>query len=195
MKSLRISSVVLLIAVVVAAFGFTARASEADKLTIFTFSAPVELPGISLPPGTYVFKVLDSMGDRNVVQVFDKDQKTLYATFLTIPDYRLKTPEKPIVRFSETMAGAPPAIKAWWYPGESDGWEFVYPKSRAMELARDSNQAVPSMPSELATNITKTAKSSSEASVKAMTSAPLKAQQANGTETSVGESFSAKSPN
>ena len=84
MKALRTAAVVLFIAVVVAAFGIATKANEADKTTVFTFSAPVELPGLTLPAGTYVFKVLDSVSDRNIVQVFDKDRTHLYATFLTI---------------------------------------------------------------------------------------------------------------
>ena len=114
MKILRATTVALawFMVLVVMALAFTTRADETDKKTIFTFSEPVELPGVTLPAGTYVFKVLDSMSDRNIVQVFDKDETHLYATFLTIPDYRRQPSDKPIVRFSETAAGGPPAIKA-----------------------------------------------------------------------------------
>jgi len=37
---------------------------------VVTFSGPVEIPGKALPAGTYVFKLLDSQGNRNIVQVF-----------------------------------------------------------------------------------------------------------------------------
>ena len=36
------------------------KADEWDKKTIFTFNAPVEVPGKVLTPGTYVFKLLNS---------------------------------------------------------------------------------------------------------------------------------------
>jgi hypothetical protein len=195
MKFARTASVILCLAALATVLGSVAKASERDKKTIFTFSTPVELPGISLPAGTYVFKLMDSLSDRNIVQVFDKDEMHLYATFLTIPDYRPHVTDKTIVRFSETAPGAPAALKVWFYPGESTGWEFVYPKSRAMELAKAANQAVPSMPTEMAGEITKPAKNSKDANVKAMSNASLKAQQANGNETEVGDSFSAKAPN
>lgn len=194
MKTLRIVLAIAFVAAM-AALALATNAADLEKTTIFTFSSPVELPGVALPAGTYVFKVLDSGADRNVVQVFDKDQKHLFATVLTIPDYRPQPSDKAIVRFSETAAGAPPAVKVWFYPGDTSGWEFVYPKSRAMELAKASNQAVPSMPSELTPNITKPVSGSKDAPVKAMTSAPLKAQRPNGSETSIDESFSAKAPN
>src|ERR1700758_3928834 len=82
-----------------------ARADEWDQKTIFTFSGPVEIPGQVLTAGTYVFKLADSSSDRNIVQVFNKDENHLYGTFLAIPDYRMKTPSKPIITFEERAAG------------------------------------------------------------------------------------------
>ena len=113
-----------------------AAADVADKKTIVTFNAPVEVPGKVLPPGTYVFKLMDTAGSRNVVQIFDKDQKQLYATILAVPNYRLDPPEKPIISFEERPSGSPDAIKAWFYPGEQYGWQFVYPHDRATEIAK-----------------------------------------------------------
>ena len=46
------------------------------------------------------------------------------------------------VRFLEAGAGAPPAIKTWWYPGERIGYEFVYPKAQARRLAQRTRQPV-----------------------------------------------------
>ena len=62
-----------------------ARADVWNQKTVVTFSGPVEIPGQQLPAGTYVFKLLDSQSDRNVVQVFDKSETHLYGTFLTVP--------------------------------------------------------------------------------------------------------------
>src|SRR5712671_7615342 len=67
-----------------------APADVADRKTIVTFSAPVEVPGKALPAGTYVFKLLDSTSNRNIVQIYDKDEKQLLATILAIPDYRMQ---------------------------------------------------------------------------------------------------------
>jgi hypothetical protein len=76
-----------------------AKADEMDQKTVFTFSGAVEIPGQVLLPGTYVFKLMDSQSDRNIVQVFNKNENHLYGTFLTIPDYRLKPAGKPIITF------------------------------------------------------------------------------------------------
>lgn len=189
MKNLLRLGQFLCVLTIVLAAGFVANASESDKKTIFTFSQPVDLPGVALPAGTYVFKVLDSLSDRNIVQVFNKDETKLIGTFVTIPDYTPQPSDKTIVKFSETSAGGPKAIKEWFYPGENVGWEFVYPKKRAVELAKASHQAVPSMPDNMTSNITQQAKNSSDSSVIALKQTPIKAEEANGAEEEVAHVF------
>jgi hypothetical protein len=145
-----------------------ASASVADQKTVVTFSAPVEIPGKVLPPGTYVFKLLDSTANRDIVQIFDKDEKQLYATILAIPNYRMEPPDKPIITFEERASGAPEAIKAWFYPGDDHGHQFVYPQTRAAELAKRTNQNVLSMRNEMTKNMATNSKSASDSSVQQM---------------------------
>jgi hypothetical protein len=126
----------------------SAKADEFNRKTEITFSGPVEIPGVHLtgwgvlPAGTYVFKVMDSQSDRHIVQIFSKDEKTVYATILAIPNYRLKPTDKTVITFRERPAGEPEALRAWFYPGRNWGEEFVYPKSKAVVLAKVSNVAV-----------------------------------------------------
>jgi hypothetical protein len=120
----------------------SARADEYTKLTYLTFSGPVQLPGITLPGGTYMFKLADPDSGRRVLQVWDKDGMKLYTTLLTIPDERMEATDKPVVMFSERPAGQPQAIKSWFYPDERIGQEFVYPKSQAMQIAKENHAAV-----------------------------------------------------
>jgi hypothetical protein len=122
-----------------------ARADEWNKLTYLTFSGPVQVPGTTLPAGTYMFKLADTMTNRHVVQVYDKAGKKLFATMLAIPDERLEPAGKNIVLFAERPSGSPQAVKAWWYPGDTIGDEFVYPRSQALRIARDTHQPVLSM--------------------------------------------------
>src|SRR5881396_2416698 len=82
-----------------------ARADEWNKKTVLTFSAPVQIPGATLPAGSYVFKLADLMGNRHVVQVFDKDEKKIYTTIVAIPNQRLDAGDKPVVLFSERSSG------------------------------------------------------------------------------------------
>src|SRR4051795_11717793 len=125
-----------------------ARADDWNRKTTITFSAPVEIPGVHLagwgvlPAGTYVFKILDSQTDRHIVQIFNKDETTIYATILAIPNYRLQATDKTVMTFRERPAGQPEALRAWFYPGKNWGEEFVYPKSKAMELAKSTNVPV-----------------------------------------------------
>ena len=140
-------------------------ADEHDKKTFVTISAPVEIPGKVLLPGTYVFKLLDSSSNRNIVQIFDEDQKHLQATILAVPDYRLNPPDKPLILFEERPAGTPMAVKAWFYPYDSYGEEFVYPRKQAAAIAKRTNQNVLSMRDEMTKNIAAPSKSVGDASV------------------------------
>ena len=76
------------------------------------------------------------------MQVFDKDEKKIYTTMLAVPNQRLEPSDKPIVLFSERASGSPQAVKVWYYPGETIGNEFVYPKSQAMKIAKETHPRV-----------------------------------------------------
>ena len=131
----------------------TARADDWNRKTVITFSEPVEVPGVgqhNLPAGTYVFKILDSQPDRHIVQIFNQDESQVLTTILAIPNYRLKTTDKTTITFRERPTGQPEALRAWFYPGRAWGEEFVYAKSRAIELAKETNTPVLTTPIELA---------------------------------------------
>jgi hypothetical protein len=119
------------------------RADSWDKKTNITFSDAVQVPGATLPAGTYVFKLLNSSSDRYVVQIFNERQDHVFATILAIPDYRLNPPEKTHISFYEAPAGQPEPIKAWFYPGDNFGREFVYSKAEADVIATAAHETVP----------------------------------------------------
>jgi hypothetical protein len=151
MKRLKVVTMLCGFVLMALAFSAKVQADTYDKKTTFTFSAPFEVPGVDaqvLPAGTYVFKLLDSMSDRNIVQIFNEAGTHIYTTILAIPNYRLKATDKTVLTFGERGAGSPEAIKAWFYPGETWGQEFVYPKKRALELAKIVNEPVLAVPVE-----------------------------------------------
>jgi hypothetical protein len=114
-----------------------------DQRTEFTFNAPVELPGVTLPPGTYVFRFIDATTQKKVMQVQAKDDTNKnYGLFLTINAIRPRASEEAELRFLETPAGKPAAVKTWWYPGNTIGREFIYPKEQAKRLAMATNTTV-----------------------------------------------------
>ena len=166
-----------------------ANADTWDRLTKVTFSGPVEIPGQVLPAGTYWLKLLDSPSNRNIVQIFNEDRNKVHATILAIPDYRLKPTDKTVITFDEREANSPPAVKAWFYPGDTYGQEFVYPKERAVRLAGVVHQPVPSMPSNLEADTKMSPKSASEPSVVALKKAPVKAEQPTGEEVEITDIF------
>lgn len=139
---MRVMTIVCCAAALTVALAPGARADEWNKKTILTFSGPVQIPGATLPAGSYVFKLADIPGNRHVVQVFDKDEMKIYTTMLAIPNERLEATDKPIVLFAERASGSPQAVKVWFYPGDRIGNEFVYPKAQAMRIAKETHQSV-----------------------------------------------------
>jgi hypothetical protein len=131
-----------------------AKADQWDQRTIFTFSGPVEIPGQVLPPGTYVFKLADSSSDRNIVQVFNQDENHIYGTFNTVPDYRVQPTGRPVITFEERAAGAPAAVRAWFWPGDYYGHEFIYHKARPAALASVNTTPAAPAPTQLAQTTT-----------------------------------------
>jgi LPXTG-motif cell wall-anchored protein len=121
------------------------RADELNKKTVMTFSQPIEIPGQILPAGTYTFKLLDSLSDRHIVQIFTADGTRLITTVLAINNYRLHPTGESVVKFAERSGDNPEALKAWFYPGDNFGQEFVYPKPRAVQLAVAANEPVPAV--------------------------------------------------
>ena len=123
-----------------------AKADEENRKTIVSFNHRVEIPGGQvLPAGKYVFKVLDPSANPNIIQILSEDEKHLYGTIMAIPTYRLRQTEKTVMTFSTKAAGAPAAIRTWFYPGSTRGVEFVYPKMqpRAVDLAKLAPKPAP----------------------------------------------------
>jgi len=135
MKLLKMMTRVLFVVVLCVLAIPRATADEHNKKTKVTFTEPVEVPGAILPAGHYTFALMDSLRDRNIVQISNEDQTKIYATILAINNYRLTPTGKTVITFSERPSGTPEALHAWFYPGDSFGQEFVYPKSRAHQLA------------------------------------------------------------
>src|SRR4029453_8664256 len=129
-------------AILAACLAPASQAEELTKLIYFTFSAPVEMPGMVLPAGSYKFELADPDSTRRVVRISDKEGGKIHGIFLSIPDQKLEPTDKPIVMFRETPAGAPEAVKAWFYPGETTGYEFVYPHDQALKIAKAAHTSV-----------------------------------------------------
>jgi hypothetical protein len=143
MKSL---SALALAALGVAAIGVTpAAADNWNKTTFLTVNETIQVPGAVLPPGKYVVRLLDSPSNRHIVQFLNEDRTKLITTVLAIPNERMQPAGETQLRFYETTGNEPPALRAWFYPGDNFGQQFVYPKEQARVLARSSGRYVPTM--------------------------------------------------
>lgn len=181
MSHMRLCGLIMLLALMGVLATPRASASPSNQAVKVTFSGPVEVPGTALPAGTYVFKTMLDDPDGHVIQIWTADRTKLLATVLAIPDYRFHSTGNVVIKFEGQRApGAPDAIRAFFYPGDRYGHEFVYPKSEATELAKRSNVPVLSVPDEQAANMTKPASSVKDNSVAAMKAAPVTAVQPSG---------------
>jgi len=174
-------------------FSPSVKADAWNRKSVITFSGPVEIPIVHLkgwgvlPAGTYVFKILDSQSNRHIVQIFNKEQTKVYATILAIPNYRLTATDKTVITFRERPAGQPEALRAWFYPGRQWGEEFVYPKAKAIELAKATNTPVLFTPAAIEPEVIEPIKSADEPVVVALKEAPVMAIKPTGEEVEMAE--------
>ena len=145
MKNVKAAFCLLAITMFSATVLSSARADTWDKKTVVTFNQAVEVPGKVLPAGTYTFQLLDSPSDRHIVQIFSADGTHIIATILAINNYRLEPTGETVMKFSERPGDSPDALRAWFYPGDNFGQEFVYPKVRAIQLAQTTKVIVPAV--------------------------------------------------
>ncbi len=188
MKLFKTAAMVGSMALLGAAFAPGARADDWNSKTVITFSGPVEIPAVHLtgwgvlPAGTYVFKILDSTSDRHIVQIFNQDETKIYATVLAIPNYRLKATDKTVMTFRERAAGEPEALRAWFYPGRNWGEEFVYPKSKAVVLAKTAKLPVLFTSAELPLEVAEPEKLADSPLIAQLRTAPVVAIEPTGDE-------------
>jgi len=96
--------------------------SSADHF--MSFSAPIEIPGVGLPAGTYLFRFLTP----SMVQVTSPDRSKVYAMFFTTPASRSDAGDQAEMIFEREHAAAPPRIAKWSFPNGFDGVAPVYPE-------------------------------------------------------------------
>jgi len=149
MKTVKIAVVVFALSLLGAMLAPSVLAQDDNtyiKRTVVTFSQPVEIPGQILPAGTYSIELVDSASYRHIVRFFNADRTQVITTVLAIPNLRLVTTDKTVMTFAERPINSPEALKAWFYPGDNFGQEFVYPKQRAVELAQVVREPVLAIP-------------------------------------------------
>jgi hypothetical protein len=125
-----------------------AAADAWDKKTILTVDQSILVPGATLQPGKYVMKLAESQANRYIVRILNEQEDQVITTVLAIPNWRLKPTGDTQFVFWETPAGNPPALRAWFYPGDNFGQEFAYPKGLAAKIATKATEPVPAFTAE-----------------------------------------------
>lgn len=121
----------------------TARADSEDKKTVITLNQPTEVPGIVLQPGTYVIKLLNSSSNRHIAEIMNERMDHLYALTFTAAAQRVEPKSKTVLTFYEGSNGRPQAMKRWFWPSDTIGQEFIYPKNQADRIYAATKQKVP----------------------------------------------------
>lgn len=135
MRRVKLMTAAAVVAVMTMVGGAAAQQTNTQERTFLTFSNSFELPGLTLQPGTYVFKLADTPS-RNVVQVWNGDENEMLGHWTFVQARRDRVTEDSVIMFKETAAGTTPAVQYWYFPGESIGKEFIYPKDQAERIAR-----------------------------------------------------------
>lgn len=110
----------------------------------FTLSSPVNIPGVTLQPGSYSIHVVNHLSDRVILKV-DGADGNLHATFIGVQNSRIEKPAKSgPVRWPNPADGAN-YLKGWYFPGAPGVIEFVYPKAAAVAIATSNPAKVPAV--------------------------------------------------
>jgi hypothetical protein len=138
MRRVKLMTAAAVVALMTMVGGAAAQDTNVQERTFLTFSSAFELPNLTLQPGTYVFKLADTP-TRNVVQVWTRDEKQMLGHWTFVQASRTRVSDENVVMFKEMPAGTTPAVQYWYYPGESIGKEFIYPKDQAARIAKATN--------------------------------------------------------
>jgi hypothetical protein len=132
----------VLAAALVLASTVPAAADSWNDRTTLSFTAPVMVPGATLPAGTYVFELMDSDSNRHLVRILSEDESKVIATTQAVPMKRQDPKGDVVLKLDPTEPGTPPALRAWFYPGSIYGHEFVYPEAQARDIAQRTKTLV-----------------------------------------------------
>lgn len=113
--------------------------AQAGKAATVEFTTATRLPGVTLQPGKYVFRLGEPAQKQNIVEVYTEDGKKKVATLLTVDYATPPSGNTTTVVFEKTN---PPVLRAWYFPGETTGREFVYTQDEATTIFATANTPV-----------------------------------------------------
>jgi hypothetical protein len=141
MKGMRYAAAALVLGLFIVTAGPAAQETNTSERTFLTFSSAVEMPGVTLPAGKYVFKLADTPS-RNVVQAWNEKEDKMLGQWTFAQAERPEPSDENVIMFKEIAAGTTPTVQYWYFPGEKVGKEFIYPKDQAQRIAKRTGQPV-----------------------------------------------------
>lgn len=102
--------------------------SPSDKF--LSFGGPIEIPGVGLPPGTYIFRTLTP----SIMQVVSEDRSMVYAMFFVTPAQRSEATDKFTVTLRRIRDDAPLQVTTIFPPDSRNGYELPYPATLGVGL-------------------------------------------------------------
>jgi hypothetical protein len=123
----------------------TANADDYNRRTILTIDQTMVVPGATLAPGTYTFILGNPESSRDVVNILREDGTPVTSTHVTRVSRNNDNRDLALfVALNEN--GQMPMMKGWFYPGDRDGYAFVYPTDQARTIARLESVEIPVAP-------------------------------------------------
>jgi hypothetical protein len=113
--------------------GRAGTVSGSPSENVLTFDSPVDVPGVGLAPGEYVFQIIAP----SIMRVSNPDHSKTFATFFVTPSERPTATDDYAVSMARTTAGAPPRIDKLFVPNLRAGYEFLYPQTKSMPKSTD----------------------------------------------------------
>jgi hypothetical protein len=104
--------------------------SPSEHLLIFRI--PVQVPGASLPPGPYIFRLVTP----SLLQVMNESRSTVYSTFFTLSASGDGDSGRERIRLAQNPEDDVPRIVGWYLPG-GIGYEFTYPTPKRQRAQRE----------------------------------------------------------
>ena len=90
-------------------------------------AAAVQMPGVALPAGTYIFEVVNPDGGSDVVRVMSRDRKKMYLMQLTRSStVRPRATSRRRSPSAKLLLATLRPVKAWYPQIETRGREFIY---------------------------------------------------------------------
>lgn len=147
MKTSKLLGLGTLIVLMAVAWAPPAQAQTIPEYSTVVLTEPTDVGDTVLQPGTYLFRILPSIRNRNQVQITSVDRETIYATVMTVP-HQVSPTDQPIPNtmlvYYPSIDGQPRMLRTWYAadaPSDA-GHDFIYDEDSATILARAANSPV-----------------------------------------------------